>query len=164
MTSAIWYFFASGASFSTVGPGTCSAASYQRLSWPGQKYGPLKISCMQRIWTPFLPASWIIGRCFSSIAAWISATDLVSSLIGFDAWMRPLSTLRAMGWLLEWRETTGLPQATTPVQPGSVVEGESLLRWREAVRLETRRDDVPFARVLLKESAHSPGLIRRLHA
>ena len=49
------YFFAIGASFSTVGPGTGSAASYQRLSCDGQKYGPLKISCRQRIWTPFLP-------------------------------------------------------------------------------------------------------------
>src|SRR6185503_10504579 len=95
-TIAIWYFAAIGASFSHVGPGTGSAASYQRLSWPGQKYGPLKISCRQRIWTPFLPASWIIGRCFSSIAAWISATDLLSSLIGLLAWMRPLMTLRAM--------------------------------------------------------------------
>src|SRR5687767_14211026 len=38
---------------------------------PGQDkrwYDALKISCRQRIWTPFLPASWIIGRCFSSIA------------------------------------------------------------------------------------------------
>src|SRR6476661_9716248 len=102
MTIAILYFAAIGASFSIVGPGTASAASYQRLSWPGQKYGPLKISWRQRIWTPFLPASWIIGRCFSSIAAWISATDLVSSLIGFEAWMRPLMTLRDMFELLSW--------------------------------------------------------------
>src|SRR5260221_3793619 len=72
-----------------VGPGTGSAASYQRLSWPGQKYGPLKISCRHRICTPFLPASWIIGRCFSSIAAWISATDFDSSLMGLLAWIRP---------------------------------------------------------------------------
>src|SRR5580698_5964365 len=89
MTIAILYFAASGASFSTVGPGTGSAASYQRRSWPGQKYGPLKISCRHRIWTPFLPASWIIGRCFSSIAAWISATDFDSSLMGLLSWMRP---------------------------------------------------------------------------
>src|ERR1041385_5443313 len=96
MTIAIPYFFASGASLSTVGPGTASAASYQRRSCPGQKYGPLKISCRHRIWTPFLPASWIIGRCFSSIAAWISATGLVSSLMGLEAWIRPAITLRAM--------------------------------------------------------------------
>src|SRR6187551_327477 len=93
---AILYCAAIGRSFSTVGPGTGSAASYQRLSWPGQKYGPLKISCRQRIWTPFLPASWIIGMCFSSIAAWISATVRVSSLMGLLAWIRPLVTLRAM--------------------------------------------------------------------
>src|SRR5678815_1308730 len=97
MTIAIWYFAASGASFSTVGPGTGSAASYQRLSWLGQKYGPLKISCRHRIWTPCLPASWIIGRCFSNIAAWMSATLRDSSLIGFPAWIKPLMTLRAMG-------------------------------------------------------------------
>src|SRR5262245_2929086 len=97
MTIAILYCLQSGTSFSTVGPGTGSAASYHRRSWPGQKYGPLKISCRQRIWTPFLPASWIIGRCFSSIAAWISATDLDSSLTGLLAWIRPLVTLRAMG-------------------------------------------------------------------
>jgi hypothetical protein len=51
----------------------------------GQKYGPLKISWRQRIWTPFLPASWIIGRCFSNIAAWTSATDFDSSLTGLLA-------------------------------------------------------------------------------
>jgi hypothetical protein len=83
------YCFAIGWSFSTVGPGTGSAASYQRLSCPGQKYGPLKISWRHRIWTPFLPASWIIGMCFSSIAAWISATDFDSSLMGLLAWIRP---------------------------------------------------------------------------
>src|SRR3990167_6668356 len=82
---------------SHVGPGTASAASYQRLSWPGQKYGPLKISCRHRIWTPRLPASWIIPRCFSSIAAWTSATGRDSSLIGFEAWIRPEMTVRAMG-------------------------------------------------------------------
>jgi hypothetical protein len=65
-------------------------------AWPGQKYGPLKISCRQRIWTPFLPASSIIGRCFSSIACWISATGRDSSLIGLLAWIRPDRTLRAM--------------------------------------------------------------------
>src|SRR5947209_8599484 len=96
MTIAMPYFFASGASLSTVGPGTASAASYQRRSCPGQKYGPLKISCRQRICTPFLPASWMNGRCFSSIADWISATDLVSSLMGLAAWMRPEMTLRLM--------------------------------------------------------------------
>jgi hypothetical protein len=33
-----------------VGPsGICSTASYQRVLCSAQKYGPVKISCMQRI-------------------------------------------------------------------------------------------------------------------
>src|SRR5262245_41431415 len=97
MTIAILYCLQSGTSFSTVGPGTGSAASYQRWSWSGQKYGPLKISCRHRIWTSCLSVSWIIGRCFSNIAVWTSATLRDSSLIGLEAWIRPLMTLRAMG-------------------------------------------------------------------
>src|SRR5262249_60433472 len=87
---------ASLATASVVGPGTGSAASYQRLSCPGQKYGPLKISCRHRIWTPRLPASWIIGRCFSNIAAWISAMLRDLSLVGFEAWVRPLLAFRGL--------------------------------------------------------------------
>ena len=43
-TIAILYLAAIFAIASVVGPGTGSAESYQRLSCPGQKYGPLKIS------------------------------------------------------------------------------------------------------------------------
>ena len=67
-------FAASGWSASTVGPGMGSAASSQRSSWLGQKYGPSKISCRHRIWTPFAAASSIIGRCFSNAARFTSAT------------------------------------------------------------------------------------------
>src|SRR5438128_10966634 len=42
----------------TVGPsGIFSTASYQRGSCSAQKYGVVKTSCMQRIWTPCLAAS-----------------------------------------------------------------------------------------------------------
>jgi len=44
----------------------------------------LKISCRQRICTPFLPASSIIGRCFSTIASAIFLTGTLVSLMGFD--------------------------------------------------------------------------------
>src|SRR5678815_703659 len=91
------YFFAIGAMRATVGPGTSSAAAYQRLSWLGQKYGPLKISWRHRIWTPRFPASSMNGRCFSNIASWISATGRLSSLIGLAHWMRPLFTMLGMG-------------------------------------------------------------------
>src|SRR5437660_12904898 len=87
---------ASFATASVVGPGTGSAASYQRLSWPGQKYGPLKISCRQRICTPFFPASSISGACLSNIACLILATGCDSSLIGLLHWMRPAMSLRGI--------------------------------------------------------------------
>src|SRR5262249_58994641 len=72
------------------------AASYQRTFCEGQKYGPLKISCKQRICTPFLPASSSMGRCFSNIADGISATGFDSSLTGFEAWINPHFTVRAI--------------------------------------------------------------------
>src|SRR3954464_4422505 len=90
------YFLATAERRFTVGPGIGSAASYQRLSCDGQKYGPLKISCRHKMPTPFLPASSIIGRCVSNIADWISATGRLSSLIGFDIWMRPHFTVRLL--------------------------------------------------------------------
>ena len=67
-----------------VGPGTSSAESYQRTAWPGQKYGPLKISCRHRIWTPFLPASSMKGMCAASAASLIAWTGFDSSLTGFS--------------------------------------------------------------------------------
>jgi hypothetical protein len=68
---------------STVGPGTLSAASYQRMALEGQKYGPLKISCRQRIWTPFWPASSMYGRWTSRALSLICWTVADSSLRGF---------------------------------------------------------------------------------
>src|SRR5258708_447134 len=94
--TAIWYFAATFASASVVGPGTDSAASYQRLSCPGQKYGPLKISWRQSTCTPFLPASSINGTCLSSIAFLIFSTGCDSSLIGLLHWIRPPISLRGM--------------------------------------------------------------------
>src|SRR5688572_14285702 len=78
---------------SVVGPGTDSAASYQRASWLGQKYGPLKISCKHSICTPFFPAAWTSGMCFSTAAAWISATGRASSFNGFEHWIKPPRTI-----------------------------------------------------------------------
>ena len=44
------YFFAYSCISLVVGPsGICSVESYQRVVCSAQKYGPLKISCMQRI-------------------------------------------------------------------------------------------------------------------
>src|SRR5207249_1169867 len=99
-TTAILYLAPSFATASVVGPGTDSAASYQRLSWPGQKYGPLKISCRHRICTPFLPASSINGMCLSSIACLIFSTGWDSSLIGLAHWISPPMSLRGISCLL----------------------------------------------------------------
>src|SRR5580765_3562229 len=99
-TTAILYFAASFATASVVGPGTLSAASYQRLSWPGQKYGPLKISCRHSTCTPFLPASSISGTCLSNIACLIFSTGTLSSLIGLLHWIRPPTTFRGIEALL----------------------------------------------------------------
>src|SRR5688500_11726750 len=105
MTIAILYFAAYFESFSTVGPGPVSAVSaHFERSFDGQKYGPLKISWRQRIWTPCLPASSIIGMCFSSMALRIVSTDAFGSLIGFDIWIRPPMTSRAMCVLVRKRE------------------------------------------------------------
>ncbi len=79
-----------------MGPGTASAMSHQRASCEGQKYGPLKTSCRQRICTPFLPASSMKGRCFSNIASRTAATEAFGSLRGLLHWMRPPMTLRAI--------------------------------------------------------------------
>src|SRR5438874_3449233 len=42
---------------STLFPYTTLFRSHHLASWLGQKYGPLKTSCRQRICTPRLPAS-----------------------------------------------------------------------------------------------------------
>src|SRR6478736_3864523 len=116
MTMAMPYFLATACSLVTVGPGTGSAASYQRTACDGQKYKPLKISCRQRICTPFLPASSIIGRCFSNMADWISVTLLVSSLIGFEHWISPHFTVLAILVLHQNdRMTVGIGQLRAPL-------------------------------------------------
>src|SRR5512140_1817927 len=90
------YFFAYFAISSIVGPGIGSAVSHHLLSWLGQKYGPQKISWRQRIWTPRLPASSIIGRCLSIIACLIDSTFAESSLSGLDIWISPPTTVLAI--------------------------------------------------------------------
>src|SRR6186713_1417521 len=72
-----------------MGPGTVSADSYQALSWPGQKYGVLKISCIQSICTPFFPASSINGICFCTIASLISSMVPSPSDLGRDICINP---------------------------------------------------------------------------
>src|ERR1700748_2930273 len=99
MTIAIWYFFAYSERRLTVGPGTSSAMSHHFESCEGQKYGPLKTSCRQRICTPFLPASSMNGRCFSNIASRTAGTEAWGSLSGLLHWIRPPMTLRAMLFL-----------------------------------------------------------------
>ena len=56
-TIAIEYFFATSCIKRVVGPsGIFSVASYHLLFCSAQKYGPVKISCMQMICTPSFPA------------------------------------------------------------------------------------------------------------
>src|SRR5580765_8075490 len=117
-TTAILYFAASFATASVVGPGTLSAASYQRLSWPGQKYGPLKISCRHSTCTPFLPASSISGTCLSNIACLIFSTGTLSSLIGLLHWMRPPTSLRGIEALLGAPPVRGGPPQARPLPAG----------------------------------------------
>src|SRR5438093_2248221 len=112
----MWCFAASFATASVVGPGTGSAASYQRLSWLGQKYGPLKISCRQRIWTPFFPASSMSGTCLSNLACLTLETGTDSSLIGLLHWINPpisLRGIRCSSWTMGLRARTAArtPQA-----------------------------------------------------
>src|ERR1035438_10754932 len=94
--TAIRYFFATFAMASVVGPGTLSAASYQRGSCGGQKYGPLKISCSPRICTPFFPASWMSRRCKSIAAFCTFASGAFGSETGLCVWIRPTVTFRGM--------------------------------------------------------------------
>src|SRR2546423_15675870 len=82
---------------SVVGPGTASAISHHLESWLGQKYGPLKTSCKERIWTPCSPAFSMYGRCFSSIASRTSGTEALSSFSALLIWMSPHFTMRAGG-------------------------------------------------------------------
>src|ERR1043166_625819 len=119
--TAIRYFAASFATASVVGPGTLSAASNRRLSWQGQKWGPLKISCRQSTWTPCLPASSISGTCLSNIACLIFSTGTLSSLIGLLHWISPPISLRGIELLL------GAPPASGEVllKLGRSLEG----RW-----------------------------------
>src|SRR5436190_16679755 len=68
---------------------------YHRADCSAQKYGPVKISCMQRIWAPLAAASPINRRCFSIASrlifsrgssvgvvhvAWISAHRIIRDI------------------------------------------------------------------------------------
>ena len=89
-----------------VGPsGMRSTASYHRGFCSAQKYGPVKISCMQRIWTPCRPASSISFRCLSTLA-WriVSIFSLVSH--AWVAWIRPHFTIEGMDCLSVGRTET----------------------------------------------------------
>src|SRR5215211_4730551 len=58
----------------TVGPsGIRSTASYQRVCCSAQKYGVVKISCIQTICTPCFAASSINFKCFSIFSRLISS-------------------------------------------------------------------------------------------
>src|SRR5215217_4458392 len=58
----------------TVGPsGIRSTASYQRVCCSAQKYGVVKISCMQMICTPCSAACSIKVKCFSIFRRLISS-------------------------------------------------------------------------------------------
>ncbi len=100
----IWYFFAVCCMRRVVGPsGIISVASYQRGVCSAQKYGPVKISCMQRIWTPSLPALSMSFMCFSTLALrMVSIFSFVSQ--AWEAWIRPHRTVwgiyRLRMWLL----------------------------------------------------------------
>src|SRR3712207_6593074 len=85
----IWYLRAYSAMRSVVGPGTLSAEAYQALSWPGQKYGVLKISCKHKICTPPSPAFSMYGRCFCTMASLISSMVPSPSVLGKLIWIRP---------------------------------------------------------------------------
>ena len=66
----IEYFFAYSCISCVVGPsGIFSTESYQRVDCSAQKYGPVKISCMQMICTPAAPASSMYFSVFSSCAS-----------------------------------------------------------------------------------------------
>src|SRR4051812_12474120 len=69
-----------------------STASYHRGFCSAQKYGPVKISCMQRICTPSFPARSISFRCFSTLAS--RMTSIFSSVShACVAWIRPHFTI-----------------------------------------------------------------------
>src|SRR5688572_29805314 len=95
-------FFAISCISFVVGPsGIFSTESYQRGFCSAQKYGPVKISWKQRIWTPCRAASSIIFRCFSMLAS-----RMVSSFSSVPqacfAWMRPHFTILVIVWLQWW--------------------------------------------------------------
>src|SRR3989339_1861848 len=95
-TMTIWYFLAYSFNRSTVGPGTLSAVLYHLMSCEGQKYGVVKISCMQRICTPCLPAFSMKGMCFSNIADVMASMLPSPSCMGSEHCMIPDLILRVM--------------------------------------------------------------------
>ncbi len=95
--------FASSCMSFVVGPsGIGSTASYQRVLCSAQKYGPVKISCIDRICTPSRPACSMRPRCFStfasrivSIFSWVEQACV--------AWINPHFTTRGMSALRDAR-------------------------------------------------------------
>src|SRR3954465_8840814 len=85
----ISYFFAISCIRRVVGPsGMYSVASYHRGVCSAQKYGPVKISCMQRIWTPAAPELSMSTMCLSMLA-WRILFLLSLVEPACDAWIRP---------------------------------------------------------------------------
>src|SRR5687768_7323916 len=125
-------FAAAFATASVVGPGTGSAASYQRLSWPGQKYGPLKISCRQSTCTPFFPASSMNVMCLSRAAFWTFAMGCDSSFTGLLHWIRPPITLRGIDRSPDGFGAPRLPAADDDLLLGVEVDGIAAVRLRVA--------------------------------
>src|SRR3954469_362105 len=79
-----------------VGPsGIFSVESYHFVFCSAQKYGPGKISCMQTIFTPALPACSRNLRCFSMLPSRIFSSG-ASVGPAWLAWIKPHLTTRAI--------------------------------------------------------------------
>src|SRR5262250_1546937 len=93
----------------TVGPsGIFSTDSYHLASCSAQKYGVVKTSCIQRIRTPCLFASWMNPMTLSVLAFFILS---MGSEVGqaFEAWINPHLTTLAIGAPPNAEITLGLP-------------------------------------------------------
>src|SRR3954468_5939454 len=86
-----------------VGPsGIFSVALYHFVFCSAQKYGPVKISCMQTIFTSSFPACSRNFRCFSMLASRIFSSG-ASVGPAWLAWIKPHFTTRAIQFSLWFR-------------------------------------------------------------
>src|SRR4029078_196221 len=90
--------FATSCISRTVGPsGIRSTDSYQRVCCSAQKYGVVKISCMQSICTPCFAASSINFKCFSMLSRLISSIGR-SVAPAFEHWISAHLTVRGISY------------------------------------------------------------------